>query len=347
MQVLLRNETYLGVKVFKDKKSGITIKNNIPQIIPNKLWDEVQERRKLYLQRKGQINRTKHFYLFRDFLICKCGTPMGARQKKKYGVQQYYCPIPERRFNNTYKKSVICDMKKCMNIPSADDQLWNKIIDILSDTMAMSTALKEKTLIGKNIDSPEVQRIIADKEASINDLTKKKIDIEKALVTVEADNVMNRYTSKEVYEGLKRQLNKEHREVSREIEDLRNSLKQFGNDAKWYDWLNKLGHYMAHNRDITDELKKELLNVVLENIIVDYDHDQKLHRLTIKFKIPVVIGKDGGQGSSPAVIDLLPVKRGGKRKSGQNAPVGNYSTVTLLARFLGWSMLQPRITAMW
>gem|GEM_PF-4130584 len=26
---------------------------------------------------------------------------------------------------------------------------------------------------------------------------------------------------------------------------------------------------------------------------------------------------------------------------------GNYSTVTLLARFLGWSTLLPRITAMW
>jgi len=26
---------------------------------------------------------------------------------------------------------------------------------------------------------------------------------------------------------------------------------------------------------------------------------------------------------------------------------GSYSTVTLLARFLGWSTSQPRMTAMW
>ena len=58
LQVILRNEIYIGVDVFVDKKTNLKITNTIPQIISNKLWGLVQEKRKLKLLRKGQFNRT-------------------------------------------------------------------------------------------------------------------------------------------------------------------------------------------------------------------------------------------------------------------------------------------------
>ena len=56
LQVILKNEVYLGVDVYYDKKTNQTIRNNVPQIVSNKLWAEVQERRKSILMRKNQIN---------------------------------------------------------------------------------------------------------------------------------------------------------------------------------------------------------------------------------------------------------------------------------------------------
>jgi len=160
LQVIIKNETYLGIDQFVDKKTRITIKNDIPPLISHKLWEEVQERRKLQLVRKGQLNRTTKFYLFRDFLICRCGNPMGGRIKEDKFVHHYYCPLAERKFNNSYKKETVCSMKRCLNIPTTDRVLWNKIIDVLSDTIKINETLIEKTLIGKSMRSKEMKNAI-------------------------------------------------------------------------------------------------------------------------------------------------------------------------------------------
>jgi DNA invertase Pin-like site-specific DNA recombinase len=120
LQSILRNKIYLGFDQYVDKKTKLLIKNEIPQLISNKLWNEVEEKKKLIIVRKGQLNKTKKFYLFRDFLYCSCGTPMGGRIKIEKDVQQYYCPLSERKFNNTFKKDEKCTMKKCLNIPTTE-----------------------------------------------------------------------------------------------------------------------------------------------------------------------------------------------------------------------------------
>jgi hypothetical protein len=69
LQAIIKNPIYLGFDQYIDKKTKLEIKNTIPQLIPNKLWGEVQERRKLKLLRKGQLNRTTKFYLSEIFLF--------------------------------------------------------------------------------------------------------------------------------------------------------------------------------------------------------------------------------------------------------------------------------------
>jgi DNA invertase Pin-like site-specific DNA recombinase len=335
LQVILRNEIYLGFDSFKDKKTNIIIKNNISQLISNKLWDEVQERRKLKLLRKGQLNRSTNFYLFRDFLICKCGTPMGGRIKRNKAIQHYYCPLSERKFNNSNKNDINCTVKKCLNIPATDEILWNKIINILSDTIRLSDELKKKTLIGKNISSLEMQSVIEQKENKILELKKSKIELEKGFVKIEADNILNKYPSKEIFIELKKELTKRYNKVLRDIDDIRNSLKQIGNDEMWFKWIELFGKHIQNSRDISKQFKKELLNVILESIIVDYNHDEKVHKLQINFKIPVhIINSNGEHTLSPLILSVVPPKAGRKSKD-QNCTFPNYSTVTDFARFLG------------
>jgi site-specific DNA recombinase len=334
LQVILRNEIYQGYDLFVDKKSKMTIRNTIPQLISNKLWSEVQERRKKLLTRKNQINRTTRFYLFRDFLKCECGTPMGGRIKTEKFIRQYYCPLSERKFNNSYKSDIECNMKKCLNIPTTDKILWNKIIDILSDTIELKKTLKEKTIVGISLKSRDLKNEIKSKEDRIVELTKTKNDLEKGIVEIETNKVLNQYPSEEIYSSLKKDLTKRFNIIKSEIEDVRNSLTLVGNQERWFEWIDNFGNHIRSKRDIPEVLKKEVLNSVLDFILVDYDHQEKVHRLNINFKIPVIIRNHQKKRTNSNEFILTPSKTLVKSND-QLSSVENYSTVTDLARFLG------------
>ena len=79
----------------------------------------------------------------------------------------------------------------------------------------------------------------------------------------------------------------------------------------------------------------------MKEILITYNDKEKVHILTINFKLPVIANDEK---SNPASVVVKPPKDGRKSHE-QNGSVGDYSTVTDLARFLGWSTLQPLRTA--
>jgi site-specific DNA recombinase len=325
LQVILKNDTYLGLNSFTDKKTNLKITNTIPQLVSNKLWGLVQDKRKLKLLRKGQFNRTSNFYLFRDFMICSCGTPIGGRIKIDKSVRHYYCPLSERKFNKKVDDGKICSMKRCMNIPTTDKILWEKIVEVLGNTTELKDWMKNKTIIGKSVKSDEIDKIVKDKEQKITELLKRLNDLEKGLVKVETDNILNNYPSNEIYESLKKELTKKYNNTKTEIEDLRNTLRKIGNEGLWYEWLERFGNEVRDRQDISDTLKKELLEVVLRDIIVEYDHTQKVHILTINFNIPVLL-RDGNEGQELTRVMITPPKSGRKSLK-PNSTLPFYSTV--------------------
>ena len=92
------------------------------------------------------------------------------------------------------------------------------------------------------------------------------------------------------------------------------------------------GDEIRSKKDIPDLQKKEVLLKILHNIIVNYDNQNKVHVLTINFKIPVLIRDEGS--SKTTRIEVKPHINGRKQKEQTPTP-SYYSTVTLLARFLG------------
>ena len=133
----------------------------------------------------------------------------------------------------------------------------------------------------------------------------------------------------------KKELTKRYNQTKSEIEDIRNSLREIGNQERWFEWIDIYGDHIRNQRNIPDSLKKQVLETVLDFISVDYDWGEKVHRLKIHFKLPV----------------FQPVNNVRKEKSGkcliskpQKTPVNQpdqlttlpyYSTVTDFARFLG------------
>lgn len=106
-----------------------------------------------------------------------------------------------------------------------------------------------------------------------------------------------------------------------------------GKDEQWFEWINKFGILIQENREVPDSVKKDILRTVLDNIIVDYDSVMKVHRLTINFRIPVILGDEvHPKGGSQVIIKP---QKSGREPINQNTPFRDYSTVTDLARFLG------------
>ena len=127
---------------------------------------------------------------------------------------------------------------------------------------------------------------------------------------------------------------KKYNNTNSEIQDIVNSLKQIGKDVEWFDWIDRFGRQIQEKRDIPDTVKKELLRTIVDNIVVDYDNEEKVHKLTINFKIPVIFrDEDLPKGGVNQVV-IKPPKSGRKPKN-QNEPFGDYSTVTDFARLRG------------
>lgn len=162
------------------------------------------------------------------------------------------------------------------------------------------------------------------KEEQINKLNQTKSDIEKGLVDVEANKITKKYSSEEIYQSLKQELTKRYNKIKVEIEDAKNSLQEIGNGKRWLDWIDTFGSFIKSQRNASDTIKKNLLKGVIGSIKVGFDNIEKVHILTINFKIPVF------QRVSEIYSNFLMKKPVVSLVSSgdQNDAVENYSTVT-------------------
>lgn len=167
------------------------------------------------------------------------------------------------------------------------------------------------------------------------------------MVEVETNKFTHKYPSEEIYHSLKRELTKQYNHTKLLIEEIKNTIRQLGTQESWFEWIDNFGDYIGRQREVPDTLKKTVLKSVLDQITVDYDHQEKVHLLYIQFRIPVFYGVNGKEnGKSDKYLISRPLKTL-VNPNDQPSSVENYSTVTDFARFRGWSTLQFRMTAMW
>jgi DNA invertase Pin-like site-specific DNA recombinase len=342
LQLMLRNDTYIGIDEFHDKKSGITIRNQIPSIIPVKLFEEVQQRRMKILTRKGQINRSTRKFLFRDYLFCGCGSPIGGRVKPLNSVEHYYCPLSERKFNKSQPFSKSCDMKRCVNISKTEELLWDSLLSILTRTTDLKEILQKSLL-----DKPSISSKLRKQKGKINlEIKNKQVELEKlinSIVEVEKNNLLNVYTSNNVYVELKYQLNKQFKKCKIELENLNNSLKYYSQRDTWFKTLESFSKLIKSTPIWDDKKKKEVLVHLLDKVILKHDPTTLLHTLDLHLRIPLILTptKKGNTFRVPFKNLMKPLLN----QVDQLCTVEDYSTVTLFAKFLGWSTLQPLIKA--
>jgi len=272
-------------------------------IIPLKIFNAAKERRLKILERKGQMNRTKKFYLLRDFMICgSCKTPMGGRIKKDRCEQMYYCPLSERKFNNSILDDKVCTMKRGLNIPSTDKEVWDVITKVISNTTEIKNRFISGSLLGSGLSSKEIKAYKKECGHKLDELNNDKKHIEGAIIKIETKFALGEYASQEVYNGIKKDLNTKYKAVKIKIETINGEIGQLGNQQQWLDWIDEFGADILSAKDLTDEEKKGIINAVVRDILVNYDQAEKRHHLRINFRLPVLSTLGGILKENDAVL---------------------------------------------
>ena len=363
LQTIIRNKNYIGIDIYTDGKTGESVTNVIPALISIELYEKATQVRKGKLSKRRQFSKLKHSYLLRDFLTCGgCTTPMAGRVKKVKDEQFYYCPLPERKFNSSKKTNLTCPVKKSMDINSADDEIWNVITKVLSDTESLKSKMYEYNLLGDGANATIFNDSITKSRNQLAELCSSIGTVENAIINAESSNALGEYSSPKIYQGVKKKLQSQYdnllhmrKEIESKLQlmenqdELLNVVELYGSlleDATVPEGVTDAGvtgeacpsgsevaEGITPNGELTRKRKHIFLSNILDNITVNYDHEKKKHLLDISFNLPLSKNLDN------LTRNYLGSKFTKKRTSNQPRDTKNstsaYSTVTLFAKFLG------------
>ena len=288
---ILRNTIYVGWHDYTDKKMGETVRVEVPALVDRITWDSVQSRINKTQERKHQINRSKHFYLLRDFMTCgHCGQKMSG--KIGTNVHFYYCPRKERNwgkdehYTGTWERDRGCSMSRSLNIKRTDQIVWDSILKIVKESKTLREQYRQEFL--------QVITQSRQKSASISKkitknrkaFTRELHEVEKTITDFETSVLLKRHTGDP--EHIRTKLNHEFALIKEKLLHLDSEEKQLKNGQRWIDWLTQFENDVEKKAEYSDNEKKEFLLAIIDKIVVHFDPEKNKHSLGIEFNLPIV-----------------------------------------------------------
>ncbi|MDA8565176.1 recombinase family protein [Schleiferiaceae bacterium] len=305
IQKMLGNSLYKGIQKWEWKemvggKSKVveTISVKTPQIVPTKLWNEVQL--KLLENQKHKVSEKNNDSILDGLIYCKsCGVKLSIRSGEGRN-NLYSCRSVEYKWKNPSKwgdKHKNCSLKRSMRVEETDTKILNHIISVIKESKSVRENYKIKHLNPKfdkvgNVKKETHRRIkyINDKKRILKQYEENIIDIEVQILT----NHIDKGKGKRMIEKISNMRD----ELNNDINHLEEELFLYTNTSKWIDWLNKMYLEIDSVLDYPLEKKKEFLKDYLKVIDVEYLTNEKSHRLNFVFKYPIIddkltkLGKD-------------------------------------------------------
>ena len=296
---MLEATHHKGYYSWTDKKSGETIECSCDPIVDETIWNALAEKRKQYLRRKQQKNRTKKFYLMRDFMVCgHCGSNIRGHQHSIRRSQTYYCPKKMR----DWKKGPIpdkdkwargkvgekgCEMNRSLNIPIAEKHIWDVVMDVVSRSSLLKQVFKDDVLQTKFKGDKETETLLKKEREKSSRLKKELKQVQSSLAEVETNKLLNKHDPV-VYKQIKANLDAEMQKKKDQIEQTRIRIKNLGDKKSWLDWIDKYGDDLTLKKDLRKEDKKEYLEGLLDRIEVRLDKKTNNHTLKVFFRLGLV-----------------------------------------------------------
>jgi len=299
INVLLKNTHYIGYYTWTDKKSGETVTCECPSIVDETMWNAIDAKRRKEFARVKQNNTTRNFYLLRDLMVCgECGSNMSGRIIRSHREENYYCPKKTR----DWKKGALpedkkwtrgkvgehgCTMTRSLNIPIADENVWNLVMDVVSNSSILKERFKDKVLQSKFEGDEETARLLKNERIKSSRLKKELKLVETSIADVETKNLLKEYDDA-IYQKIKTNLVKEMQTKKDALEQSRIKTKELGNHQSWLDWIEKYGNDLTLTSNLSKQDKKEYLGGLLDRIEVRLDKKTLDHELQVFFRLGLV-----------------------------------------------------------
>lgn len=168
IEVMFREDRYRGLLEFKmvgtefvgnlQRKTDEQRKSfhvQVPQILTDEIWDELQEKRTA--RRKWAKYNQVHDYLCKDLLTCKtCGIALAARPKYtnrvlRSGKRVSYDPILYYVCARKHKYDGFrCPENKCHAVVTVDNLVWTSFESIVSNPKNLKAILKKCEVDGSS-----------------------------------------------------------------------------------------------------------------------------------------------------------------------------------------------------
>jgi len=302
VQKILGNDIYRGLQEWIWKETNPDgsevviekIKIKTPRIVSDDLFFRTSKLRK---RRSGHNQYdTDYHSLLKGFLYCShCGYRMNHRMKKTEVNDYYYCVYMERvwlkrdksKFKPYERTGDSCEMKKSLIMSQTDDLVWNKFLNIFSESTWIKEEFKKRGLSPKGKLENEVKKTIKSNRNKISLLRRKQDNLNEQLVSVELKR-MNKEISKPVYQGLVNNLDDTMKSVSEEIQVMVEENDDLEKRGSWIDWVGKMDKEIKEMKDWSLEEKREKLEQFIKRVNVTYDDKTKEHDLNFDFSVPLV-----------------------------------------------------------
>jgi len=283
----LQNKHYIGETVFKDKSSDTEYKGKCPPLVNKGLWYEVQRRFTDYSNEQQQSRKQTHEYLLTSLLYCGvCGYRLRGLKNEKTYRNLYYCGSKEEKWRD--KKYDICDREKSksVNIDRLDDLVWNEVVETIRDSSVLREMKKKSILKDESVKG----EVLVKKQLREKQLQKKELEVDLHKFQNKRHQLMEWFMNDTVdekqFNELQKTVEKNIWEVSSKIEEVDVYISRLYESKKWVDW------YKIYMDDVSkwEKLKKvrdkkELLQKYLEKVTVEYNTDDRLHKVEMFLRL--------------------------------------------------------------
>ena len=301
IQKMMRNTIYIGTQVWKweeklpngDITTVDEIIINTPKLIEKELWESVNQKMNLHLQKRKKSIPTDQ--ILGGTIVCnECGLSLSYR--KRGNSQQYYgrCSEYSWKHNKNYldnkKKNynkTNCKMKRSLNIVETDEKILDKIIDIITKSSIVREKYKIKYLSPKWDSETNNSKRLGSIRSQLRNKRRELESLEDEQIQIEYD-VRTKKISESIGSKLREKFKTSIEIVQEEIDLIMNEERLISESKGWVNWISKMEKDVKKIMNSSLEQKRDFINRNVQNIKVFFDEKSKEHDITINFRLPIV-----------------------------------------------------------
>ena len=286
---IFKNSHYRGNYSVTDKFYEETVAASCAPILSPSLiaqFDEaVLRRRKM---RSGESN-LKTFYLLRGLLVCgHCGSVLCGREYRTQNRSVYCCARRERLKNDPFsraKKLPRCEPGLYLRIKTADEEIWNSVVDVMTRSHLFRESIKTRSLQEERAAGAEAVSVKS-LNAQVRKIEAESAEFKAMIAGAETDRIIGRQKP-EVAAMIVKNLEDEVEKLEAKRSELIGRLKENSKEKRWRNWLEDFGDKIEELKTMPSSARRQFLDGAVDRITA-FSLGENRYKCVLQFREPYV-----------------------------------------------------------